>query len=295
MLRNTRRPINSRDSGLTLVELLIGITITALIASVLFTIGRDASKQIDGQISGLRASQAVIKLGQKMRYDIAGSVDLYVYGSIAPTTGTFESNLCSSWRQNPVATRWTNVLTTQGFVRTLASIRVKELALKDTPTVNYTTQRTVKAWLEPRYVWVGYEIRNDAQGPLGVKLPKYSIWRVTCEDVGGSPSATVVAADAFQLTSPEQILELGSRLDPMASGQLAFSCEISGAWSTCPVAGVSASIGTTFSVRNYSFAIPYAVSGSASDSSKAIEVKALSDDPQYRDPLLQRMTRRINN
>lgn len=289
-----------RDSGLTLVELLVAVIITGLLASVLFRVASDAGQSLQYQVDSVRNAQSAIRFAQAMRYDIAGSTDVYAYGAPADYAGTGpkdRNQLCSTWRSesaeirryHPLATalnndRWTKIdnPTSSGFVRTLVSIKIREL-IYDRANPQDST------WFEQKNLWAGYEIRSARPGSSD-RPNRYYLWRVTCD----SNSSGLPLAD---IATEERMLELGTSIPAAVSGITSLSCfDAVLTASACPVTGLTTASGSTASkFSTYTFAVPYTEPTGGKRAQDALKrLRPLSAaDPN--NTLLQRMTRRVNN
>lgn len=228
------------DRGLTLLEVLIGTVITALISITIFRLGSDASMGMDRTVDRAVAQAVTGSYAQIIRGDIAASVAVTVYTATPPayssTDATNTSALCSSWMTSHDPTAWSTPAQA-GFVRTLFTLR--QALVASTSTVY--TDATIR--------WVGYEIRGTAgKDATGAALVDYSLWRVTCGETAG-------VADLPSASGSRQIIDLGVNFDPSAAGSNTLFCNGLGTV-VCATSG-TAGIDTNPTVSAFSFKLPY--------------------------------------
>ena len=164
--------IAKKDSGISLIEILVALLITTLIAIVIARVTMDASSGLTVAAEESVSSQQSLLFGQTLQYDIRASSDLYVYGATKPTDST---NLCTS------ATDSTWTPANSIFVRPLFTILLNDISYNKTFTV--TTP-----WTPASTKWVGYELRRTDLGTNNV-AGTFEIWRGECANSNGSPGA----------------------------------------------------------------------------------------------------------
>lgn len=264
---------DSAEQGFTLLEVIAATVITATLAVVMVRVGIDASKGLGRSANEIKATNQVVNLVRNMRYDVAGSTDLFAFDNKTPTAAA-TSQMCSTYAAT--TGDWTNTKATN-FVRSLFSLKINDLKYTATEP---GTSASPPLFLPTTPIWVGYEIRFNSQ--------TYEFWRVTCADTAGSPTAPDGAASKL-------LLNLGPNLDPNAAGtgvptvagvpdsSFAITCE---GTQVCPVAS------STSDVDYYSFSIPY-LAPPVSGPANGVQQRQLSNDATYANPMLKIMSRKV--
>ena len=263
----------SGEQGFTLLEVIAATVITALLAVVMVRVGIDASKGLGRSANEIKATSQVVNVVRNLRYDIAGSTDLFAFDKNAPTATT-TPRLCSTY--NSATSDWVNTTATN-FVRSLLTLKINDLKYN---AIEPGTGTAAPVFLPITVSWVGYEIRYNSK--------TYELWRVTCPDVNDVPSTPEVAASKL-------LIDLGANIDPNTAGTgvptvagvpdstFAITCD---AAKVCPVAA------STLNANYYSFSIPYASPTSAGPSN-GVQQRQLSNDVTYANPLLKVMSRKV--
>ncbi|MEY2954402.1 MAG: hypothetical protein RL530_3, partial [Actinomycetota bacterium] len=118
--------MTSSDRGLTLVEVVVGTVITALISITLFRLGSDASIGLERSVDRSVAQVQLGNYAQLLRSDIGLSSAVTVYTASAPAYVDGDTSntaaLCGTWLTAHNAATWTDG-SKVGFVRTLFSLK----------------------------------------------------------------------------------------------------------------------------------------------------------------------------
>ena len=162
-----------QDSGISLIEILVALLITTLIAIVIARVTMDASAGLTVAAEESVSSQQSLLFGQTLQYDIRASSDLYVYGATKPADST---NLCTSATDST----WTPANST--FVRPLFTVLVNDISYNK----SFGTLTSTTAWTPATTKWVGYELRRTDIGTNNVS-DTFEIWRGECANLNGAP------------------------------------------------------------------------------------------------------------
>lgn len=236
------KPPNLReDRGLTLVEVVVGTVITALISITLFRLGSDASIGLERSVDRSVSQVMLGNYAQILRSDIALSNVVTVYSASAPSySDTDTSNtaaLCGSWMINHSDSAWTNPAGNNGFVRTLFSLKQ---SIIDTTSATY---------VDPTVRWVGYEVRSEAGiGETGAAITNYSLWRVTCTETAG-------VVDPPAAGSAQKLIDFGLNFNRAVTGDSSLFCDSTGT-ATCATSGTSG-INPNSVVTAFTFKLPF--------------------------------------
>lgn len=198
------------DAGFTLVEIIFAMVITAFIAVVILKTTENASASLTRTADEVNSNLEVMNFSHNIRFDIAGSYDVFAFGTAAPSSSTLYSTAtagtptsynveCSSYWDSG-SNSWELDSTSQ-VVRSLFTIKEKYFTPlpSDAETSNF---------YEPaNTVWYGYEIRRAAV-QNNQPLPKYQLWRVECPD--GGPN---VGARAHSTNQDKLLMNLGISLN----------------------------------------------------------------------------------
>lgn len=243
------------ETGISLIEILVALLITTLIAIVIARVTMDASAGLTVAAEESVSSQQSILFGQTLQYDIRASSDLYVYGATKPADST---NLCTSATDST----WTPANST--FVRPLFTILMND--------ISYNKSFTATApWTPATTKWIGYELRRTDIGTNNVSNT-YEIWRGECANTSDLPgtwssgSAMINLGDAFCSDSTgtnfigiANTKEVGRANCPrLYSGSADFAPQgntvlYCGDYSSQCASGVSTATNST-----YAFTLPYA-------------------------------------
>lgn len=208
--------LKKEADGFTLVELVVALSIFALLSILTTRTLSTASTNLSETSAAALKAQEAMRWVRLVRYDIQGSVDLYVFGSNYPAT---QSSMCSSARTltDPAAV-WANIGTAT-FPAPAATRSLFTVVVKD---VSYDrTDENGPAYItSPKFVWVGYEIRRGIAN--GDDVP-YELWRVVCSDTDNGTSPTAASATPL---SQERVLNLGTTLDATTSGLTTITCPV---------------------------------------------------------------------
>ena len=210
-----------RDAGFTMVELLMSVTITAILAIAVFRASSTATSGIARDVDVAVSSVQSVRLAQALDYDVAGSADVFLYGADA---GVGANPPCTTWQTGDAAA-WRDV-DASGFVRPLFTLRI--------PTLD---ERSSAQFLPTTQVRVGYEIRRTASATRAT----YSLTRVVCE-------GSAVRA--------QELVRLGHTLDPTTSGLTTLRCRTADGGVAVPEPG--ASTAATAHCVSFAFQLPYA-------------------------------------
>lgn len=207
------------ERGLTLVELLITVAITSVLAIAVVRTISTAQTAIERSTAQTVSSVQTMRFAGLLKYDLAGASDVYVFDGSAPAT---TSNLCSSWIPGN-GSAWTDTSDPQ-FVRELFTVVIPTL----TPPAGAGTLRT---FLSTRTQLVGYEVRRQTS------TTDYDLYRVVCD--GGQQS--------------QRVLSLGADLQAGAAGTTTLTCyDAAGATQSVTVGQSTATL-----CKSFGFAVPY--------------------------------------
>lgn len=259
------RKFNASDEGLTLVEILLAIIITAFIGVVIVKTTISSSAALTRTSREVNTNLQVMNFSRTLRYDIAGATDVYVFANPPSTL----QRVCGSARIDNV--KWQ--LSDSQSARTLFTIRVNELI-----DPSYIPSSDSK----PSYIeratgkWYGYEIRRPRANQ------NFELWRVACDETNGAPSAR-----ASWVGNESLMVELGRINTADAFGQNLFKCFPAETPSTsCPIDS------STANKSYYQFTLPYFVLGYDTSSEKQLSAKLYSNYAGNND-LLKTLKRRI--
>jgi type II secretory pathway pseudopilin PulG len=258
------RKFNASDEGLTLVEILLAIVITAVIGVVIVKTTISSSAALTRTSREVNTNLQVMNFSRTLRYDIAGATDVYVFANPPSTI----QRVCGSAGIDSL--KWQ--LSNSGDARTLFTVRVNELidpgyipSSDSKPT--YIERATGK--------WYGYEIRRPRA------KQNFELWRVACDETNGAPNSR-----ASWVGNEMLMVELG-RIDTQTSfGQNLLKCFPAESQSSCPVDS------STASKSYYQFTLPYFVLGYDTSSEKQLSAKLYSNYAGNND-LLKTLKRRI--
>lgn len=273
----------SIDSGFTLLELLIAVVITSMLMILMGRILTDTSNGMARAVDNNIAVQQVLRLSRMVKYDVAGSEDVYVFGqnysssALRCSTATTSSN-------------WSPAAQTTELIRPLFTIKIRDVSGGSYDRLQRGAPST---FLDTKYEWVGYELYRAAWLP-GTRAPNYEIRRVGCPDTASHTPAGVRANDTEMMVSLGTAVRASCAVGvPDAvgacnAGTSVLKCEAD----TCPEAA---------STRNYAFYslnLPYAgnrstlkaLSGGGQEALGPIVGAAASSIDQ----VLSSLTRRVN-
>lgn len=221
--------LRQQDEGFTLLELLVAAGLTALLSLVIARTVTTAEISLKRSTEQAVSSTQAVRFAELLKYDVAGTQELYVFGSTPPTD---MSNLCSTWSSgNPGA--WTDP-SSPGFVRPLVTLEIPTVIPPTTPVASME-------YLAPVKQRVGYELRREGTA--------YSLYRVVCDG---------------QMLA-QRLLTLGTELPATTSGQSVMQCFTADGSRVVPAADVptmSQSIPAEARCTSFGFIVPY--SGQAS-------------------------------
>lgn len=211
------------DGGFTMVELLMSVAITAILAIAVFSATSTASAGIARDVDVAVSSVQSVRLAQALTYDVSGAVDAYVYG-VEPEVGA--NPPCTTWPPGD-ATAWRDAQA-PGFVRPLFTLRI--------PTLD---EGSSARFLPTVQVRVGYELRRSGSDSRAV----YALARVVCDSSG---------------TRGQAIVTLGHTIDSAASGLTTLLCRTAAGGFTALVPGAStASLPEASQCASLAFRLPY--------------------------------------
>lgn len=196
-----------RDDGVTLMEVMLAVIITAILSVATIRVTNAAFGTLSRAADLAVATTQTVTLYQNLRQDFNAASDAYIFAVAYPTGST---NLCTT------ATSATWVATDSTFVRELVSIPLSLL--------NYDpTQQGTNAWITPQKAYRGYEVRNVNGG--------YQLWQETCLlDTSGNPLAP------YRST---MLVDLGNSYDSTKGGADFFTCD----GATCSTDSTTATVG----------------------------------------------------
>lgn len=216
------------ERGVTLVELLIAVAITSVLAVAVVRTISTAQTAIDRSSAQTVSSVQTMRFVGLLKYDLAGAADVYVYGSTVPAD---TSHVCSTWTSGDTAA-WTDPNAPQ-FVRELFSVAI--------PTVTPPTG-TLLNFLPTRTQLVGYEVRRQSGNT------NYDLFRVVCD--GGQ--------------QVQRVLSLGSNFQASADGTSTLKCyTANGSLGTVSVGQSTLSSTASPVCASFGFAVPYTGSATA--------------------------------
>lgn len=232
---------HSRDaSGLTLIEVIVAASLTAFLAVGIGRVFSNLSYGLEIAADRSLSAQMLVKFSSSVKYDFAGARDVVVFGATPPGAS---SSLCSSWKTDSLASRWTDP-SRKDFTLPLFTLQISD--------TNYDQLSAAAPVWQPvgsHTTFAGYEIRrSDFASAKKAARPLYQIWRVTCPGPSGSPGVA---------TSPSSpVWTVGPRLPSAlvnASGVL-----IAGGNGIVLCDGGPCVVGSsTFATAAYSLAPPY--------------------------------------
>jgi len=231
--------VNRNDQGITLIEVLLAIVLTAGITLALVRISDSAFGTLSRAADLAVAQSQTVTLYQNLRQDFNAATDAVFYGATYPTAATGTANLCTT----ATSAKW--VSTGNDFTRTLLSMPVQLITYD--PSVQGSN-----TWITPTPAYRGYEVRYNPANQY------YQLWQVTCSvDANGAPLAPSQA---------KMMEDIGPTFDKTAGGATLFSCD----GSPCTAEA------TTTTVAIYRFTLPVtALLGRFSK--KAFSVSSLTD------------------
>lgn len=203
----SRRGGPARDAGMTIVELMIAVVITALVSVVINRVMVTASSALASASENSASSQQALRLVRHLTYDVAGASSM----TVSDATATFASGACWSGASGSTI-GYTSP--TGAVSRPLITIQIA------TPQPGYDDT----VWWAAQQRTVSYELRL-AQGEA-----TYEVWRSQCQ--------------AGELTDrPERLFPVGTGADAASvSGTSMIRCP-----GTAPVTATSGTpTGTQF-------------------------------------------------
>ncbi|MEY2915418.1 MAG: hypothetical protein RL454_347 [Actinomycetota bacterium] len=235
-----RRLIRSNDRGLTLVEVVVGTVITALISITLFRLGSDASIGLERSVDRSVAQVQLGNYAQLLRSDIGLSSAVTVYTASAPSYVDGDTSntaaLCGTWLTAHNAATWTDG-SKVGFVRTLFSLKQ---SIIDTTSATY---------VDPTVRWVGYEVHGEAgKDAAGTSVTNYSLWRISCTETAG-------VVDLPGYGSAQKLVDFGVNFNQTAAGDTTLFCDSTGT-ASCATSGTSG-INPNSGVTAFTFKLPF--------------------------------------
>jgi len=243
------------SSGMTLVEVLLAMIVTSIIAFVIMRVFLTTSSGLTRSSEEAAAAMQATRFSLLMRYDVSGSRDAFIYGSTYPSDA---SKLCTSTTTTPA--RWNSDPATASdgeFRRSLFTLEIPTIGYDKTSmpeTMNFATESQAFESLDGRVYlqWVGYEIRKVLrEGKL-----KFELWRIVCTP----PTTGMSAPTATMITDEERLVVLGNAINPSLSGLTSLLCyNRSGALLTVLEATSTNNINVTESKRctAFRFVLPY--------------------------------------
>lgn len=159
--------------GFTLVELLVAVIVTALLALAIGQVMSIATRNVATTMDNTVVPQSTSQLINQIRYDAASALSVTAFGSTAPT-----SSYCSSKLKSEFSTWVWSPSGSTAVLRSLVNFRIP------TPTTN-----ALATWSELTDKTIGYEIRREAGG-IGRSL---QLWRIEC--VGTSVTKEAMMLD----------------------------------------------------------------------------------------------------
>lgn len=189
------------ERGFTVVELLIGLVITAILAIAVARVIGVTSEALTTSGDRVVVATQAVRFTTLLKYDMSGASDVFIFDSTVPAN---TAHLCSDW--NSSAASWTDANNVQ-FVRELFAIQVPSLAPPPTPG-------PLPGFLPLNTQLVGYEIRRQSTGA-------YDIHRVVCA------SDPVLQ---WRVVQTQRVLSLGKTLRPDVDGIASLRCfDVAGA------------------------------------------------------------------
>lgn len=218
-----------KDSrGVTLVELLVALTITCVIALATAQTISTAQTTIDASSSQTVAALQSVRFSGFLKYDFVGASDVVVFDDVPPTSST---SLCTTWTPGATAT-WTDA-TQPGFTRQLFTVFIPTVTSPPAPGTSTT-------FLPSRIQRVGYEVRRESEA-------QYALYRVVCDGV----------------ESAQRMLSMGPDLGADASGTTTLRCfAADGTGLSMPV-GQSTMTSSTQRCHMFGFVVPYSGTATA--------------------------------
>lgn len=208
------KPVAKRNDGFTLVELVIAITITAIISLVILRVFTTASESLLRSADEAAAATQAARFSRLMKYDFSGSQDAYIFGpdfpvdpvgSLTSSTGD-PSYLCST----ATASTWPLPdEESQAFTRGLVTLQITEV-----PGYSQGSEQQPAGFAEPTVSFVGYEVRRNPD------TLKFELWRVTCGTAAsGRPTAWTASTG-----TEERLIELGDTIATNTDGLSNLQC-----------------------------------------------------------------------
>jgi len=171
----------------------------------------NASTALTRTADEVNSNLEIMNFTHDLRYDIAGSLNVYAFGSTAPASNL---NLCHSttdarWNKGAndsaaAGTTWDLTSKNSAVARTLFTVEENQ--------VNYdASSSTTNSYIPPTIAWYGYEIQRL---PLTTD-PKavFGLYRLVCPNVlnanGNQPGAP---------TSQKLLVTLGNNINPATTG-----------------------------------------------------------------------------
>lgn len=207
------------SKGLTLVEVLLAMIITSIVAFVIMRVFITTSSGLERSAQEAAAAVQATRFSLLIRYDVAGTQDTFIYGKSYPTN---TSKLCTSaettqakWNADPAGAG------DGGFRRSLFTFEIPTIGYNRSSmpeTMSFSPQTDAIEDINGRsYLqWVGYEVRKVVRD----KKSSFELWRVLC-----APSTTGFdSPTSTMVSSEERLVILGSAVNPDISGLTSLLC-----------------------------------------------------------------------
>jgi prepilin-type N-terminal cleavage/methylation domain-containing protein len=170
--------------GFTLLELLISTLLISLFSLLVTQITIQTSKGLSNVTNKAIDVQSAIRFANFIKYDFAGSKDVYMHSKTSPTNS--DSNRCTSF--NSTLNVWDAPApdNSKPYVRGLFTILLNEIP--------YNSGAPVLKWIDPLNLSVGYEIRQNTYAGAKLSAPlMFELWRVICSGSAPGPAQKVLA------------------------------------------------------------------------------------------------------
>lgn len=207
------------SSGLTLVEVLLAMIVTSIIAFVIMRLFLTTSTGLSRSAQEAASAMQATRFSLLIRYDVSGSRDTFIYGENYPADN---SKLCTS--TETTAARWNanpSSASDGEFRRSLFTFEIPTIGYDRNSmpeTMKFATEtNAIEGVIDRVYLqWVGYEIRKS----IREGEPQFELWRILCDPQStgfSSPTASMVRDE-------ERLVILGSAVNPSISGLTTLLC-----------------------------------------------------------------------
>jgi prepilin-type N-terminal cleavage/methylation domain-containing protein len=170
--------------GFTLLELLISTLLISLFSLLVTQITIQTSKGLSNVTNKAIDVQSAIRFANFIKYDFAGSKDVYMHSNTSPTVS--DSNRCTSF--DSTLNVWDSPApnNSKPYVRGLFTVLLNEIP--------YNSGASDLKWIDPLSLSVGYEIRQNTYAGAKLSAPlMFELWRVICSGGATGPAQKVLA------------------------------------------------------------------------------------------------------